>query len=112
MITQRYKDQLKVNGLNKCFDVIFRPCTQRLEFGVPPTAVPQGPHGFFFCCLGRGCYIMITQRYKDQLRVHGLNKCFDVIFRPCIQSLEFGEPPTAVPCCIIFICMDLRGAGF
>jgi hypothetical protein len=40
MVTQRYKDQLRVNGLYKCFDVIFIPCTQRLEFGVPPTAVP------------------------------------------------------------------------
>jgi hypothetical protein len=96
MITQRYKDQLRVNGLNKCFDVIFRPCTQRLEFGVPPTAVPQGPHGLFFCCLGRGCYIMITQRYKDQLRVNGLNKCFDVILRPCPKRLEYGVPLTAL----------------
>jgi hypothetical protein len=51
MITQRYKDQLRVNGLNKCFDVILRPCPKRLEYGVPLTALTKGLIYWFLLCI-------------------------------------------------------------
>jgi hypothetical protein len=64
---------------------------------VPLAAVPQGPSVLVFVVLVGGCNILINQRCKDKLRVVMLNICFDFIFRPYPQRLEFGMPLAAVP---------------